>query len=312
MKFASLDVDSRYFLSPMAGYTDKPFRFIAKKFGAGLTVSELISVNAIYYNNKKTYKLLEKNNIETPFSIQLFGADPDIFLYAAQKVEEFCDIIDINAGCPAPKVVKTFAGSYLLKEKERLFKIIDKLKKHIKKPISVKLRKGFDKNSINSMDFYKELENRGINFIVLHPRLREQYFKGEVDYTHAGKVVDLLKIPVVINGAIDSYKKVLQVQNITGCNFFMIGQTALNKPYIFDNLIKGEDKTKGLNFTKGLMKQHFMLMVDFYKEKQAVSNFRKFFHHYTKGLRYSKVFNDRINKAQTQAEVLNTISDIDA
>ncbi len=307
MKLNLLDVNSPYFLAPMAGYTDKPFRYICKKFKAGLTVSGLISVNAIYYGNKKTLKLIDKSDIEKPFSIQLFGFDSDIFLYAAQRVEEFCDCIDINVGCPAPKVVKAKAGSYLLKEKGNLFAIIDKLKKHIKKPISIKLRKGFDESSINDIHFYRELENRGIDFIVLHPRLRNQFFKGDVDYIHAAEVIDCLNIDVVVNGGIDSLEKLNYVKKITNGKFFMIGQAALNKPYIFEDFLQNKERKRDIRFIKELMNEHFLMMVDYYGEYLAVRNFRKFFHSYIKGFNHVKHLKEQINMCKSYKEVMEVI-----
>ncbi len=310
MRLGSLELTSPYLLAPMAGYTDKPFRYICKTYGAGLTFSELISVNAIYYNNKKTYTLLEKSNIEKPFCIQLFGYDSELFLYAAQKVEKLCDCIDINAGCPVSKVIKAQAGSYLLKDKKQLFKIVDKLKKHISKPISIKLRKGFDENSVNTIDFYKELENRGIDFITIHPRLRGQFFKGDIDYEHAHKVKSELNIDIVINGGIDSFIKMNKLRDSYGFNFFMIGQAAISKPYIFSDLIKGEDSTKDKTFIKTLMIQHLNLMVEYYGQDMALRNYRKFFHHYSRGIKFAKSLNEQINTCNNLDKAIEIIDKI--
>ncbi len=310
MNIGSLAVSSPYFLAPMAGYTDKPFRHICKTFGAGLTISELISTNAIYYKNKKTERLIERSNIEKPFVIQLFGYDPEIFLYAAQSIEEKCDCIDINAGCPASKVIKTKAGSYLLKDKNRLLDILSLLKKHIAKPVSVKLRKGFDALSVNNIDFYKELERRGAEFITIHPRLRGDFFTGEVDYEHVASVCASLNIEVVVNGGIDSYAKVEYVKKITGCNFFMIGQAAISKPYIFENCLIKKDVERELEFLVDLMKKHFLLMIKHYGEYIATKNFRKFFHYYMKGIKYTKTFKEKINLCNTAECVLALIDEI--
>ncbi len=307
MKIDSLEVDSPYFLAPMAGYTDKPFRYICKTFKAGLTVSELISVNAIYYKNAKTELLMERSEVEKPFIIQLFGSNPDIFLYAAQSVEHRCECIDINAGCPVAKVVKTQAGSYLLKDKKLLFAIVDKLKKHINKPVSVKLRKGFDAANINDTAFYKELEQRGVDFIVIHPRLRSQFFKGFVDYEHVARMRAALNIDVVVSGGIDSYAKLQYVKDVTGCRFFMIGQAAIEKPYIFDDLIKQSDKKRDREFIVGLMKKHFLYMVDYYGEKAAVKGFRKFFHQYVKGISRIRALKERMNGCMDMRCVISTI-----
>lgn len=306
MNLGPLKLQSNYILAPIAGYTDKPFRRIAKEFGAALTYSELISSNAIYHDNKKTYKLIEKNDDEYPFSIQLFGYDANIFLYAAQAVEEYCDCIDINAGCPVNKVVKNFSGAYLLKDSRRLFSIIDKLKKHLKVPVSVKLRKGFSNNEINSIDFYKELENRGIDWITIHGRTKEQYFSGDVDYGHIGDVKNALNIPVIANGRLDSYKKIEEVKSITHCNFFMIGQAALHKPYIFRDMIDKKDSEKSVGFLINIMKKHLIYMEEYYKEN-AVKLFRKFFHRYIKGFRNSKYLNLKMNKCNNLKDAFDII-----
>jgi len=311
MNLGPFKLQSNYILAPIAGYTDKPFRRIAKEFGAALTYSELISSNAIYHNNKKTYKLIEKNDNEYPFSIQLFGYDADIFLYAAQSIEEYCDCIDINAGCPVNKVVKNFSGSYLLKDERRLFAIIDKLKKHLKVPISVKLRKGFSNNEINSIAFYKELENRGIDWITIHGRTKEQYFSGNVDYGHIRDVKNALNIPVIANGGLDSYKKIEQVRYITHCNFFMIGQAALHKPYIFEDMINKKDSERSYSFLINLMKKHLFYMEEYYREN-AVKLFRKFFHRYVKGFKNAKYLNLKMNECNNLKDALDTIEMLQA
>ncbi len=306
MNLGPLELQSNYILAPIAGYTDKPFRKIAKEFGAGLTYSELISSNAIYYKNKKTYKLIEKNDNEYPFSIQLFGYDADIFLYAAQSIEEYCDCVDINAGCPVNKVIKNFSGAYLLKDRQRLFSIIDKLKRHLRVPLSIKLRKGFSNDQINSIAFYKELENRGIDYLTIHGRTKEQYFSGDADYAHIRDVKDALNIEVIANGGLNSYKKIKQVQSITHCNFFMIGQSALRKPYIFENMINGKDSEKSGDFLISMMKRHLTYMEECYAE-DAVKLFRKFFHRYIKGFRNAKYLNLKMNECSNLKEAFDII-----
>ena len=311
MNLGPFKLQSNYILAPIAGYTDKPFRKIAKEFGAGLTYSELISSNAIYYKNKKTYKLIEKNDNEYPFSIQLFGYDADIFLYAAQSIEEYCDCIDINAGCPVNKVIKNFSGAYLLKDRERLFSIIDKLKRHLRVPLSIKLRKGFSNDQINSIAFYKELENRGIDYITIHGRTKEQYFSGDVDYGHIRDVKDALNIEVIANGGLNSYKKIEQVQSVTHCNFFMIGQPALSKPYIFEDMIDERDSEKSVDFLISMMKKHLTYMAEYYAE-DAVKLFRKFFHRYIKGFRNNKYLNLKMNECSSLKEAFDIIEMLQA
>ncbi|AEA33133.1 tRNA dihydrouridine synthase [Hippea maritima] len=303
-----LKIKSNYFLAPMAGYTDKPFRKLCREFGCGLTFSELISVNAIYYKNKKTLKLIERDITDKPYCIQLFGSDERLFLYAAQFVEPFCDCIDINAGCPAPKVIRAKAGSYLLKEPKKLISITQTLRKHLKKPLSIKMRIGYEK--INPVELYKELERSGIDFITIHGRLKSQYFKGEVDYNHIGQINSVLSIPVVANGGIDSFKKAQQVKRITGCEYLMIGQAAIGKPFIFEDLNKKVDTNRDLGFVKAVMKRHLQYMIDFWGDT-AIRQFRKFFHAYLKGYPNIKRFNNMINNCSTNNEALNIIDRIE-
>jgi len=298
---------SNYFLAPMASFTDKPFRKIVKDFGAGLTVSELISVNSICYNNPKAFLIAKKNPNEVPFAIQLFGYDIDLFVKAAKIVEPMCDIIDINAGCPVPKVVKAKAGAYLLKEKQHLVKIIEALKKNISKPISVKVRMGFD--SVNSIDFYKDLENAGCDMITIHARLKTASYNCDVDYEHIAQVCDRLSIPVVANGGIDSFEKLLKVKKITNCKYFMIGQAALKKPYIFEDLINGFDTKRDISYIKNLMLNHFDLMINEYGDV-AHKLFRKYIHKYICGYKNAKLLNCKVNSSKNNKEIIEIISSL--
>ncbi len=264
-------------LAPMAGYTDKPFRAICRTFGASLTFSELISVNAICYDNPKTTLLYERHETDSPFCIQLFGSDPVMFVEAARRVEDRCECININAGCPAKKVIKAKAGSYLLKEKTRLLAIVDALKKNIKKPLSVKMRMGFDSQSINTIDFYRELQARGVDFIVIHPRLRDQFFSGKLNYEHIARVREKLTIDVVVSGGIDSPDTLKHIKQLTGCDLFMIGQAAIGAPYIFEDLIAGFKIKRNADVICNIMNNHFSAMIEFYGKKKALLAFRKFF-----------------------------------
>ncbi|SDC32108.1 tRNA-dihydrouridine synthase B [Desulfurella multipotens] len=304
-----MNFSSNYFLAPMASYTDKPFRKIAKDYGAGLTVSELISINSIYYNNPKAFALAKRNYNEIPFAIQLFGYDIDLFIKAALKIESMCDIIDINAGCPVPKVLKAKAGAYLLKEKKHLISIVESLKKYIKKPVSVKVRMGFDNDNINTIDFYKDLENAGCDMVTIHARLRNGFYNSSVDYEHIALVCSRLKIPVVANGGIDSYEKLKEVKKITNCKYFMIGQAALKKPYIFEDLLNKKDSSRNIEYIKNLMLNHFTLMIEEYGEN-AHKLFRKFAHRYLSGYKNAKLINFCINNSKNSQEILNIINSI--
>ncbi len=300
---------SCYFLAPMASYTDKPFRKIVKDYGAGLTVSELISINSICYNNPKAFLLAKRNANEVPFAIQLFGYDIDLFIKAAKIIEPMCDIIDINAGCPVPKVIKAKSGAYLLKEKQHLIRIVELLKKNIKKAVSVKLRMGFDVDSINSMDFYRDLENAGCDMITIHARLRNGYYNSNVEYEHITRVCEKLSIPVVANGGIDSFQKLKEIKNITNCKYFMIGQAALRKPYIFEDLINENDSKRDIDYIKNIMIKHFSLMVEEYGE-YAHKLFRKYAHKYLSGYDNAKLINFKINYTKNTKEIFDIIKSI--
>ncbi len=304
MEFSSLNVKSPLFLAPMAGYTDVVFRKIARSFGASLTFSELLSVNAICHRNKKTFEMMERGENEFPFAIQLFGSDPNLFLNASLQVEPLCDTININAGCPAPKVVKEKAGSYLLEDTKRLFSIIDIVKKNTKKPLGVKVRKGFHKP--NPPEFYRELEQRGVDYIIVHGRMRNEYFSGKVDYNHIAMVRNTVSIEVVANGGIDSTEKLKEVKTITGCRYFMIGQAALENPPVFRCLNNGEECTKNYLEILRIMHTHFNLMCRRYKDKAHVL-FRKYFHRYIKGLRNAKRFNNMVNSCRNNDCVFNLL-----
>ncbi|MGC8501758.1 tRNA dihydrouridine synthase [Desulfurella sp.] len=293
----------------MASYTDKPFRKIVKEYGAGLTISELISVNSLHYNNSKALLLASRNIEETPFAIQLFGYDIDLFVESAKKIESMCDIIDINAGCPVPKVIKAKAGAYLLKEKKHLIDIVEALKKNVKKPVSVKLRMGFDAESINNIYFYKDLENAGCDMVTIHARLRNGFYSSSVDYEHIALVCSHLKIPVVANGAIDSFEKLKEVKEITHCKYFMIGQAALKKPYIFEDLINECDSIKSLDYIKKLMLKHLDLMIKEYGD-YANKLFRKFAHKYLAGYKNAKLINYQINNCPNIKELFNIINSV--
>ncbi|WP_035587407.1 tRNA dihydrouridine synthase [Hippea jasoniae] len=307
MNLGSLKVSNPYLLAPMAGYTDMPFRKICREFGCALTFSELVSVNALCFDNKKTLQYLKRDGIDKPFCIQLFGSEPELFKEAVQRVEDLCECIDINAGCPAPKVIRAKAGAYLLKDTDNFLKIIDAVVKATKKPVSIKMRMGYD--APNSDDLYRAIEDRGVSFITIHGRLKKEYFKGEVDYNHIAHVKELINIPVVANGGIDSFKKLQRVKAITGCEFFMVGQAAIGKPFIFEDFLSKRDTKRDLEFIKSVMLRHLSYLYNF-SGKKAISQFRKFFHAYLKGYPNVKKFNNMINRCSDYYEAVEIIEKV--
>ncbi len=291
-----------YLLAPLAGYTDLPFRSVVKKFGADLTISEMISSNALVYESKKTMKMVEKSPLEDPYFVQIAGSDEDIVKKAVEKLNgiDGIDGIDLNCGCPVPKVVKQGAGSALLKDPDHLAKLVQIIKKHSKKRYtSVKIRLGFEKENV--VEIVKKIEDAGADFITIHARTRRDGFKGAVNYEAIAKAKESVSIPIIANGDIDSYEKAQKVLRITNADGVMIGRGAIGKPWIFYQC-----KT-GRNFVDEEMKakiilEHFRQMVLFYGDHGVVL-FRKHLHTYSKGYPQSSIFREEINAISDPARM---------
>jgi tRNA-dihydrouridine synthase B len=223
-----------FLLAPLAGYTDLPFRNLAKKFGADITISEMVSANALIRGSEKSLQLLRKNQNESPFGVQIAGSSKEAIKEAVlflNDIEEI-DFIDINAGCPAKKIVKEGSGSALLKDLKNLYEIVNIAKKYSKKRfLSVKMRLGFERN--RGIEIAKVCEEAGADMITVHGRLRKDFFKGEVDYDTIAKIKENVSIKVIANGNIASYEKAKEVFNYTKCDGVMIGRGAIGKPWIF-------------------------------------------------------------------------------
>lgn len=296
-----------YVLAPLAGYTDLPFRSVVKKFGANLTISEMISSNALIHDSKKTYKMIKKSPLETPYAVQIAGSKKDVVQEAVLRLNEVegIDIIDLNAGCPAPKVVRNGDGSALLKDLKKLGEIVETIKKYSnKKYLSVKVRLGFSEK--NPKEIAKTCEKAGADFIAMHGRTRSGFFKSEVDYEAIAMAKESVSIPVIANGNIDSYEKARYVLNMTKCDGVMIGRGAIGNPWIFYQLkAKKSDIDKSIK--KEIILEHFNQMINFYGEYGAVL-FRKHLHTYSKGgYQGAASFRDRINSLTNPEEMRKEI-----
>jgi len=283
-----------YVLAPLAGYTDLPFRSVVKKFGADLTVSEMISSNALVHGSKKTFHMLEKSPLEEPYSVQIAGADVDVVRGAVEILnkQDGIDIIDLNCGCPVPKVVSHGSGSSLLKNLPLMGEIIKTIKETSNKELtSVKVRLGFEDK--NHVAIAKTVEDNGADFIAVHGRTRAGKFKAPVDYDAIKEIKAAVSIPVIANGDIDSYEKAMWVLEHTGCDGIMIGRGAVGNPWIFHQLKTGKSDVS-LEVKKAIVLEHFDRMVEFYGPR-GVAMFRKHIHTYSKGYRGASKLRQEVN-----------------
>lgn len=297
-----------YVLAPLAGYTDLPFRSVVKKFGADLTVSEMLSSNALAYGSAKTLTMIEKSPNEDPYSVQIAGAEVDIIKRAVEILNEQdgIDIIDLNCGCPVPKVVGHGSGSSLLLNLPLMGEIIRTIKDTSNKSLtSVKIRLGFEKKK--HIDIAKMVEDSGADFLAVHGRTRAGKFKAAVDYDAIKEIKEAIKIPVIANGDIDSYEKAKWVLEHTGANGVMIGRGAIGAPWIFHQLRTG-NKNIDKNLKHDIIMEHFDKMIEFYGP-HGVPMFRKHTHTYSKGYSGASVLRNSVNRIVDVQEYRAIIDD---
>ena len=318
LKIGDVELENNILLAPMAGITDLPFRKIAKKYGVGLVYTEMVSSKAIFYNDEKTKKLLNIEGEKRPVAVQIFGSDVESMVYAAKYVEPIADIIDINMGCPAPKVVKNGDGSKLLLDLDLAENIVKEVVNAVKKPVTVKLRKGWNNNNIVAVDAAKRFEKAGVKAITIHGRTREEYYSGTCDLEIIKKVKEEVKIPVIGNGDIKDFKSAIKMFEYTGVDGIMIGRASLGNPWIFKNIIEGlKEETKKGQTTFGLpsnqerldiILEHLNLMIEEKCEYVAIREMRKHISGYTKNLPNSSKFREEMNKIEDKDELINYIT----
>ena len=311
----NVKIDNPYILAPMAGVTDLPFRLLCKEQGAGLLCMEMISAKALQYKNKNTKALLAIHPKEYPVSLQLFGSDPKIISEQAKRIEELpFQILDINMGCPVPKVVKNGEGSALMKNPKLVYEIVYQTARAIQKPVTVKIRKGFDDTCINAVEIAKIIEEAGGAAVAVHGRTREQYYSGKADWEIIRQVKEAVSIPVIGNGDVTSGEKALEMRERTGCDGVMIGRGAQGNPWIFHELLE-YDRTGKLppgpskEQIKETMLRHARLQLEFKGEYLGIREMRKHVAWYTKGMEGSAKLRDDINKVESYAELESLLNE---
>jgi len=307
LKIGNVELENNIILAPMAGITDLPFRMICKRFGPGLVCTEMASSKAIHYGDEKTKKLLNIEGEKRPISVQIFGSDVEALKSATEYVNNFADIIDINMGCPAPKVTKNGDGSKLLLDLDLVEKIVETVVSTAKVPVTVKLRKGWDENNIVAVEAAKIIEKAGANAITIHGRTREEYYSGKADLDIIKKVKEAVKIPVIGNGDIKDVESARYMLEYTGVDGIMIGRAALGNPWIFEKIINGLNGKEQKFITNkeklDLILEHIDLEVKEKGEDVGIKEMRKHLSAYLKNTKDASVIRDKVNRINDKLEL---------
>lgn len=316
MKIGNVELKNAIALAPMAGVTDLPFRLLCKEQGCGLMYTEMVSAKALLYKNRNTKPLLETRPEEEPVAVQLFGSDPEIMSEMALQLEEGpYAIIDVNMGCPVPKIVNNGEGSALMKDPKLVEQILTALVKAINKPVTVKIRKGFDDDHVNAVEIAKIAEACGVAAVAVHGRTRAQYYSGQADWDIIAQVKDAVKIPVIGNGDVDSPEKAKAILEQTGCDGVMIGRAAEGNPWIFREVVSylanGTIPARPTNREKReLILRHAALQLEYKGEYTGVREMRKHLSWYTVGMPHSAHFRQTINTMEKMDELIRGVQEI--
>lgn len=313
MKIKNINFESDVVLAPMAGITDLPFRKICRKFHQGLMVTEMISVSALYYHDKKTHQLMMIEESEQPIALQIFTADPEKLEAVMERLNEHNHVIlDINMGCPAQKIVSNGEGSALMKDMKRAEQILKTAVKHSTQPVTVKFRKGWDDSSVNAVEFAQMAESSGVDAIAIHGRTREQMYMGKADWEIIKSVKSKVKIPVIGNGDIFTAQDAYQMKMMTGCDGVMVGRGIQGNPWLLkeiDEYFKNGQESAPPSPAEKLKiaEEHFKFLCEIKGDHIGTLEMRKHAAWYFKGLKRASFYKNKINQAQSSNEVLSIL-----